>query len=90
MMTGTLVLLYETGALSAGVITGNYRGIYSTTKDWVYFAVVVTRDDGGFQYDITLGPYQQERLHAMTGTFVIHNNFGALSAAVMTGHYGGL
>ena len=32
MMTGTLVLLYETGALSAGVITGNYRGIYSTTK----------------------------------------------------------
>ena len=42
---------------------------------------------GGFQYDITLGPYQQERLHAMTGTFVIHNNFGALSAAVMTGHY---
>ena len=45
---------------------------------------------GGFQYDITLGPYQQERLHAMTGTFVIHNNFGALSAAVMTGHYGGL
>ena len=45
---------------------------------------------GGFQYDITLGPYQQERLHAMTGTLVIHNNFGALSAAVMTGHYGGL
>ena len=42
---------------------------------------------GGFQYDITLGPYQQERLHAMAGTFVIHNNFGALSAAVMTGHY---
>ena len=40
-----------------------------------------------FQYDITLGPYQQERLHVMTGTFVIHNNFGALSAAVMTGHY---
>ena len=24
---------------------------------------------------------------AITGTFVIHNNFGALSAAVMTGHY---
>ena len=42
---------------------------------------------GGFQYYITLGPYQKERLHAMTGTFVIHNNFGALSAAVMTGHY---
>ena len=42
---------------------------------------------GGFQYDITLGPYQQERLHAMTGTFVIHHIFGALSAAVMTGHY---
>ena len=42
---------------------------------------------GGFQYDITLGPYQKERLHAMTGTFVIHYNFGALSAAVMTGHY---
>ena len=42
---------------------------------------------GGFQYDITLGPYQQERLHAMTGAFVIHNNFGALSAAVMIGHY---
>ena len=41
---------------------------------------------GGFQYDITLEPYQQERLHMMTGTFVIHNNFGALSAAVMTGH----
>ena len=31
--TGTLVLLYETGALSAGVITGDYRSIYSTTKD---------------------------------------------------------
>ena len=29
---------------------------------------------GGFQYDITLGPYQQERLHAMTGAFVIHNS----------------
>ena len=42
---------------------------------------------GGFQYDITLGPYQQEPLNAMTGTFVIHYNFGALSAAVMTGHY---
>ena len=42
---------------------------------------------GGFQYDIILGPYQQERLHAMTGTFVIHHIFGALSAAVMTGHY---
>ena len=42
---------------------------------------------GGFQYDITLGPYQQERLHAVTGAFVIHNNFGALSAAVMIGHY---
>ena len=43
---------------------------------------------GGFQYDITLVPYQQERLHAMTGgVFVIHNNFGALSAAVMIGHY---
>ena len=42
---------------------------------------------GGFQYYITLGPYQKERLHAMTGTFVIHNNFGALSAAVMTGNY---
>ena len=41
---------------------------------------------GGFQYDITLGPYQQERLHAMTGAFVIHI-FGALSAAVMKGHY---
>ena len=41
----------------------------------------------GFQCDITLGPYQQERLHAMTGAFVIHNNFGALSAAVMIGHY---
>ena len=27
---------------------------------------------GGFQYDITLGPYQQERLHAMTGTFIIN------------------
>ena len=39
---------------------------------------------GGFQYDITLGPYQQERLHAMTGTFVIHNNFGALAAGVRT------
>ena len=33
MKTGTLVLLYETGALSAGVITGDYRSIYSTTKD---------------------------------------------------------
>ena len=42
---------------------------------------------GGFQYDIALGPYQQEPLNAMTGTFVIHYNFGALSAAVMTGHY---
>ena len=42
---------------------------------------------GGLQYDITLGPYQQERLHAMTGAFVIHSNFGALSAAVMIGHY---
>ena len=42
---------------------------------------------GGFQYYITLGPYQKERLHAMAGTFVMHNNFGALSAAVMTGHY---
>ena len=42
---------------------------------------------GGLQYDIRLGPYQQERLHAMTGAFVIHNNFGALSAAVMIGHY---
>ena len=42
---------------------------------------------GGFQYDTTLGPYQQERLHAMTGAFVIHNNFGALSAAVMLCHY---
>ena len=41
---------------------------------------------GFFYYDITLGPYQQERLHAMTGAFVIHNNFGALSAAVMTGY----
>ena len=48
MMTGTLVLLYETRALSAGVITGNYRGIYSTTKDWGYFAVVVIRDGRGF------------------------------------------
>ena len=27
------------------------------------------------------------RLHVMTGTFVIHTNFGALSAAVMTCHY---
>ena len=34
---------------------------------------------GGFQYDITLGPYQQQQLPAMTWTFVIHNNFGALS-----------
>ena len=42
---------------------------------------------GGLQYDITLGPYQHERLLAMTGAFVIHNNFGALSAAVMIGHY---
>ena len=42
---------------------------------------------GGFQYDLTLGPYQQERLHVMTGTFVIHKNIGALSAAVMTGHF---
>ena len=42
---------------------------------------------GGFQYDITLGLNQQERLHAMPGAFVIHNNFGALSAAVMIGHY---
>ena len=42
---------------------------------------------GGFQYYITMGPYQKGRLHAMTGTFVIHNNFGALSAAVMTGNY---
>ena len=42
---------------------------------------------GGFQYYITLGPYQKERFHAMTGTFVIHNNFEALPAAVMTGHY---
>ena len=41
----------------------------------------------GFQYNITLGHYQQERLHAMTGAFVIHNNSGALSAAVMIGHY---
>ena len=40
---------------------------------------------GGFQYDITLGPYQQERLHAMTGTFIINYNFGTYSAAVMTG-----
>ena len=37
---------------------------------------------GEFQYDLT-----QERLHAMTGAFVIHDNFGALSAAVMIGHY---
>ena len=42
---------------------------------------------GGFQYYITLGPYQKERLHAMIGTFVTHNNVGALSATVMTGHY---
>ena len=42
---------------------------------------------GGFQYDIPLGPYQQERLHVMTGTFVNNNNFGALSAAVMKGYY---
>ena len=42
---------------------------------------------GWFQYDIILGPYQQDRLHAMTVAFVIHNNFGALSAAVMIGHY---
>ena len=48
MMTGTLVLLYETRVLSAGVITGNYRGINSTTKDWDSFAVVVIRDDRGF------------------------------------------
>ena len=48
MMTGTLVLLFETGALSAGVITGNFRGIYSTTKDWGLFAVVDIRDDRGF------------------------------------------
>ena len=34
MMTGTLVLLYETVALSAGVITGDYRGVYSTIRDW--------------------------------------------------------
>ena len=47
MMTGTFVLLYEIGALSAGVITGNYRGIYSTTKDWGLFAIVVIRDDRG-------------------------------------------
>ena len=33
MKTGTLVLLYETAALSAGVIMGDYRSIYSTTKD---------------------------------------------------------
>ena len=46
MMTGTLVLLYETGALSAGVIIGDYRGIFNLkTKDWGLFAVVVTRDD---------------------------------------------
>ena len=31
--------------------------------------------------------YNTGRLHAMTGAFVIHNNFGALSAAVMIGHY---
>ena len=42
---------------------------------------------GGFQIDITLGPNQQERLNAMTGTFLIHYNVGALSAAVMTGYY---
>ena len=48
MTTGTLVLLYETGALSEGVITGNYRGIYNTTKDWGKIAVVVIRDDRGF------------------------------------------
>ena len=48
MMTATFVLLFETGALSAGVITGNYRGIYSTNKDWGLFAVVVIRDDWGF------------------------------------------
>ena len=48
----------------------------------------------GFQYDITLGPYQQERLHAMTGTFIIHYNFikyntGALSTGVMRGEKSG-
>ena len=47
MKTGTLVLLYETGALSAGDITGDYRSIYSTTKDLDLFAVIVTRDDSG-------------------------------------------
>ena len=79
MKTGTLVLLYETGALSAGVITGDYRSIYSTTKDLGLFAVIVTRDD--------IISIIKQRLHAMTGTFVIHYIFGALSAAVMTGHY---
>ena len=46
MKTGTLVLLYEIGALSAGVITGDYRSIYSTTND-LGSAVIVTRDDSG-------------------------------------------
>ena len=59
-MTGTLVLLYETGALSAGMITVYDKGVYSTTGDWGQFAGVVTGDDGGFQSNITLGPNQQE------------------------------
>ena len=45
MMTGTLVLLYETRALSAGVITGDNRGVYGTTLDWGQLAGEVTGDD---------------------------------------------
>ena len=73
-MTGTLVLLYETGALSAGVIIGNYRGIYDRWIEVLYNTMalstgVITGVDRG-------------------GGFIKYNT-GALSTGVMRGENSG-